>query len=90
VREDGSLGQVIHCHHLRRAYHLGSVGKLPTWGDTYKDIAGTTVYLLSRDQARWNKPKSRHPHRMMVICNHCKKHVPAGRFGQHLHIHKEA
>lgn len=84
----GQLGSVVSCQTLRKAMGL-SEGKLPEGSVEGKRIAGTLVYVIGRAQAEALKPRSHRPHRMYAICNHCGDHIPTGKFGQHLKVHKE-
>jgi len=86
VRGNGTLGTVVAHHHLRAA--LGISGKLTDRGTSAALIGGTTVFILSREAAKSLNPKSRRPHRMMAVCNHCGRNIPTGRFGHHLKIHR--
>ena len=87
VKEWG-LGPVVSCQALRAAMDLKE-GKLPITPVHYKVVGDTTVYVFGQKQAELLKPNSNRPHRMYAICNHCHKHVPTGRFGQHLKVHDE-
>jgi hypothetical protein len=83
---DGELRSVVSCTWLRLAMGI-SEGKLPVTSVAEKTIGDTLVYVNSRDHAENLAPKSSRPHRMMAVCNHCQKHIPTGRFGQHLSVH---
>lgn len=87
LRPDGtSDGSVAPCHLIRRAMGINE-GKLPLDRGCDPMVVGDTyVYVISRE-ARKRETLSNRPHRMFAICNHCKRHIPTGRFGQHLKIH---
>ena len=86
--EDWGLGPVVSCQLLRKAMGLYE-DKLPANAVPTYIIGDTAVYVLGRETAEQLKPRSTRPHRMHAICNHCKRHVPTGRFGQHLKVHDE-
>jgi hypothetical protein len=84
---DGRPCGTAQCHHIREAMGLNP-GKLPLGYVNAQIVGDTKVYVLSRETAEAKSPRSHRPHRMFAICNHCQAHIPTGRFGQHLKIHK--
>jgi hypothetical protein len=52
------------------------------WVDNVK------VCVITSAQAKLEAPKSRFGHRVLACCPYCGVVVSAGRFGQHMKVHK--
>jgi hypothetical protein len=82
TREDGREVIWNLQHHLKEI--LGLPPKLPSEGREAVLVGNVWVYVMGRDEAQRNTPRSRRPHRIIAVCPRCNKHIPAGRLHQHL------
>lgn len=57
---------------------------------TFVEVGGKTYLagILNAWRARQDRPKSKRPHRVYVVCVDCGNRIPAGRIHQHAKVHK--
>lgn len=50
-------------------------------------FGNVVIYVTPRGPTR-GRGRAGMKHRAFVVCPHCPKHVPVGRYAQHLKVHK--
>jgi len=84
-------GWPVHEKQLKEALGLSAsqVKRMPanlaTWP---QNIGNVQVYILTSEDAKAMHPKSEFAHRVIACCPHCGIRVSAGRFSQHMKVHK--